>query len=368
MTATLPRGNILVVDDTIQNLRLLTEILSGTGCEVRPVTSGPQALEAAAHSPPDLVLLDIGMPEMDGYEVCSRLKALPGFDDMPVLFLTAVTDNAGKVRAFEAGGADHITKPFHAEELLARVHVHLQLRQARQTLSDNLARLQQLERLRDDLVHMIVHDMRGPLTVIKGHLELIEQTPRNKTHLAIADGATDVLLRMTHDLLDVSRMEEGRLALQHTSCDLMVLAEEARATIAAWNRDRPISISAPGRSLASCDGALIVRVLQNLLDNAAKHTPSNTAIEVVIREAPGVIRVEVRDHGPGVPAALREHIFTKFGVASTWREGHARSTGLGLAFCRLVIKAHDGDIGVLDAHPQGSVFWFELPHAPSHTS
>src|SRR3954470_1077963 len=152
-------GSILVVDDTVENLRLLASLLGEQGFEVRPVTSGKQALQAAAHDPPDLILLDITMPEMDGYETCERLKQLDAVRDVPVIFLTALGEIGDKVRAFEVGGADYVTKPFRIEEILARIRVHLALRRAQLELARNYERLGALERLRDDLVHMVVHDM-----------------------------------------------------------------------------------------------------------------------------------------------------------------------------------------------------------------
>jgi len=143
---------VLVVDDTIENLRLLSNMLSEEGYEVRAVTNGPQALEAVERDPPDVILLDISMPEMDGYEVCRRLKARDRSKDVPVIFLTALTDTADKVRAFDAGGVDYVTKPFQLDEVLARVKTQVTLRQARVALAGSYQRLHSLEQLRDNLV------------------------------------------------------------------------------------------------------------------------------------------------------------------------------------------------------------------------
>src|SRR5215207_6121909 len=174
MTAIQAPASVLVVDDTPDNLRLLTGVLEQMGHEVRPVRSGSQALSAARHARPDLVLLDVNMPEMDGYEVCGRLKAAPQLKDIPVIFLTALSDIADKVKAFEVGGVDYITKPFHIEEVQARVRTHLALRSAALELSRSYAKLQKLEQLREDLVDMMVHDMRSPLAVLTGHLEFLK--------------------------------------------------------------------------------------------------------------------------------------------------------------------------------------------------
>ena len=163
---TAPVASVLVVDDGIDNLRLLSDFLGEHGYEVRAVTTGRQALQAVEHDPPDLILLDITMPEMNGYEVCQRLKAKDRSRDVPVIFLTSLTDTADKVRAFDAGGVDYVTKPFQFDEVLARVKTHVALRRAQAELADSYTRLRALEQLRDDLVRMVVHDMGSPLQAL----------------------------------------------------------------------------------------------------------------------------------------------------------------------------------------------------------
>ena len=167
---------MLVVDDTIENLRLLSDLLGEHGYEVRAVTTGRQALQAAEQAPPDLILLDISMPEMDGYEVCRRLKAAERSRDVPVIFLTASADTADMVLAFDAGGVDYVTKPFQFEEVLARVKAHVALRRAQSELAASYARLRALEQLRDDLVSMVVHDMRSPLQSMLISLRMLEDS------------------------------------------------------------------------------------------------------------------------------------------------------------------------------------------------
>ena len=130
---------------------------------MRAVTNGRQAIQAVERDPPDLILLDIGLPEVDGYEVCRHLRASERSQDVPVIFITALTDTVDKVRAFEAGGVDYVTKPFQVEEVLARVKTHVALRRAQAELADSFTRLRALEHLRDDMVHMVIHDMRSPL-------------------------------------------------------------------------------------------------------------------------------------------------------------------------------------------------------------
>lgn len=367
-TATPAPASILVVDDTIENLRLLSTMLGDHGYEARPVTSGRAALDAARRAPPDLVLLDINMPGMDGYETCAQLKVTEGLQDIPVIFLTALGDVSDKVRAFAAGGADYVTKPFQIEEVLARVRVHLALRRARVELAQNYERLRALEQLRDDLVHMVVHDMRSPLTVLLGHLQLLGLRAGNVLEgEALADvesaaRAAAMVNRMANDLLDVSRMEEGKLVLDLTSTDLVQLAVDVKADLAAWQPDRTIDVEATGAVRAMCEADLTRRVLDNLVTNALKHTPAEGRIRISVTEGPAV-RVAVRDEGPGIPEEARERIFDKFETVSARPARTYHSVGLGLAFCKMAVEAHGGSIGV-DCGPEGgSVFWFELPAA-----
>ena len=166
-------ASVLVVEDTIANLRLLSELLGAQGYEVRAVTNGRQAIQAVEREPPDLILLDINMPELNGYEVCRHLRAQERSKDVPVIFITALTDTVDKVRAFDAGGVDYVTKPFQIEEVLARVKTHIALRRAQAGLADSYTRLRAAEQLRDDLVHMVVHDLRSPLSALLINLGLL---------------------------------------------------------------------------------------------------------------------------------------------------------------------------------------------------
>ncbi|MEI6149444.1 MAG: response regulator, partial [bacterium] len=179
--------DILVVDDTTANLQLIAGMLKDRGYRVRPVPSGKLALQAIQKEQPDLILLDINMPEMNGYEVCTILKADEALKEIPVLFISALDETMDKIKAFAVGGVDYITKPFQFEEVEARVKTHLKLRRLQlelerqnRQLRENYEQLKKLEDLRDNLTHMVVHDMRSPLMGITGHLELLEMDAENK--------------------------------------------------------------------------------------------------------------------------------------------------------------------------------------------
>ena len=335
--------NILIVDDKPANLLLLVRMLAGRGYKPRTVLGGELALQAARAEPPDLILLDVAMPQMNGYEVCELLKADAVLKDIPVIFISALNDTLDKVKAFHAGAADYVTKPFHLEEVLARVETHLRLRR--------------LEKLRDDLTHMIVHDLRNPLTVIRGFLEILE---RNEDHGLSASAKDLVTIARRSSILDVSKLAAGEMKLQRQPCDLEALIRDVLAATQPLPGDRTVTLEAPKSALpVPADAALLRRVLQNLLGNALRYTPIGGDVRIVVTPSASEVRVAVTDAGPGVAPENQQRIFEKFGQVEDRR--NRQGTGLGLAFCKLAVEAHAGRIGVDSALGRGSTFWFALP-------
>ena len=355
--------SILLVDDTVENLRLLTDMLAAQGFDLRPVTSGRDALNTVAHAAPDLILLDAMMPEMDGFEVCEKLRADPIWREIPVIFLTALGEVEHKLKGFAAGANDYITKPFQLEEVLSRVKNQLALQEARRDLQRGLQRLQELERLRDDLVHMIVHDMRTPLFTLFMNLELLKPKVQGEA-VQILDESMQTAERlhlMANDLLDVSRLESGQMPLQRTRCDLSKLVARVCHEAHALEPERVLCCDADVPVPVSCDASLIGRVVTNLISNGIKHTATGTQLRVSVVRGEHGARVSVEDHGPGVAPEVRAHLFEKFAAVAPSSDRRYHSAGLGLAFCKLAIEAHAGRIGVDSAAGGGSVFWFELP-------
>jgi signal transduction histidine kinase len=372
-------GGLLIVDDTAANLQLLTRVLGAAGFRVRPVASGEAALAAARSEAPDLVLLDVDMPEMDGYEVCRRLKADPELAEIPVLFLSALGETEDKLAAFAAGGVDYVTKPFRVEELRARIATHLEMRRLQRALETrnreldaSYHKLRELERLRHDLIHMLAHDMRSPLMGISGYLELLEidreiLSQDHRDFVARALDATRTLVRHVDAMLDVDRLESSRVPIVAAEHDLRRLVERAIAALGPIGASRVTwrPESDPSR-LARCDAELVTRVVGNLISNALIYSDEDQTVEVAIRPGEnGAARVEVRDRGPGVPPDLRPRLFEKY-VARGVARGRTRSMGLGLAFCRLAVEAHGGRIGFDSPEGGGATFWFELPPAGPH--
>ncbi len=371
------KSNILVVDDNPTNLQVLSGMLKERGCKVRVVTSGPLALRAAAHDTPDLILLDINMPDMDGYEVCRRLKQDEDLSAVPVIFLSALTETEDKVQAFTVGGLDYITKPFQFEEVEARIEIHLRLRRLQREveeqnrrLEESYDRLQDLEELRDSLVHMIVHDMRSPLGAITTSLQLLKEDlegdipAENLNDIEAAMTGGDALMRLLNDLLDVSRLESGKMPLDIHRNDLVTLAKRSMVALKGLAPGRDVSIHGLEEVWVECDGEVVRRVVDNLVANGLKHTPAGATLRITVQKQEKQARIEVFDSGPGIPKDHLDRIFDKFSQVKTRKSGKYHSTGIGLTFCKMAVEAHGGDIGVESEMGEGSTFWFSLPLSP----
>ena len=361
MNESFRRAPVLIVDDSIDDLRQLAEILAEHGYDVRSFTDGRLALRAAGEDPPWLILLDAGMPEVDGYPLSERLRKVA---EIPMIFLLEGNDTSSRIMTYAGGAVDYLAKPYLAQEVHARVYTHVALRRTQIELRQNLARLDDVEQLRHDLVNMVVHDMRSPLTLLLAQLDSARSEAKGDRaieHLEGAFQAAEILRRTATDLLDVSRLEEGKMPIVLSSCDLTRVANHVRATMAHWEPSRTFELDVQGSVEVACDERIIYRVLENLVSNAIKHTPEDGVIRVTIGAAAGRVRVAVADEGPGIPPDDRERIFEKFATVSARADRGYHSSGLGLAFCKLAVEAHDGSIGVDDGEHGGSVFWFELP-------
>lgn len=369
------QATIMVVDDTPANLRLLQEMLQGKDYRVLAFPSGKMALCAAAKTPPDLILLDVNMPEMSGFDVCERLKADAALKEIPVLFISALTETADKLKAFSVGGVDYVTKPFEFEEVQARVETHLALRRYQLEILDKnreldirFKKLTELEALREALTHMIVHDLRSPLSGIMGYLDILNDeaagslSEEHRHFLRGARASTTELMNRINTVLDVSRLDEGAMPVNLLPVNIVELAQKAISSLGGQSLDRNVLLEAKESPVqTSCDPDLIGRVLANLLHNAIKFSPKHSVVRIIVEHRDAVVRVAVQDEGCGVPPEHREIIFEKFKQVETWKDGQRRGTGLGLAFCKLAVEAHGGSIGI-DCPPDGgSIFWFHIP-------
>ena len=350
---------ILIVDDTPANLGVLVETLGGAGYQLMVAEDGEEALAQTEQTQPDLILLDVMMPGIDGFETCRRLKARPATRDVPVLFMTALNETADKVKAFAAGGVDYITKPIEHEEAMARVRTHLTLRRLRAELQAQLT-------LKERFMRIAGHDLRNPLCLILMAADLARRQIRPDTPPAIAGyldniGASALQMRRIIDTFLEIRTSSGggtgrvdlgllatAIARQHEPA-----AERKQIALAA-----EVSEALP---LARGDAALAYQAFTNLASNALKFTPPGGRVTIHTRARDGCVRAEVRDSGPGVPLTERHQLFAEHARLSPRPTAGEESNGVGLAIVKHLVESQAGRVGADFPNEGGSVFWFELP-------
>lgn len=360
-------SRILVVDDTEANRILLQEILELEGHRVLLAVDGAEALRAVTDGAPDLVLLDVNMPGMDGLEVCRRLRADARTASLPVILVTALAERSHRLEGIAAGANDYLTKPIDRPDLLLRVRNALRLRRLHTELAEQYRKLQELEAMRDGLVHMLVHDLRNPLTGIAVYLELAQERVRQlgEPQLVADMEAMSVSVRrltgMVSDVLDVSRLEANAMPLQVAEADLRGLAAEAVASLGAAGHATVVQANAGPPIMASVDAGLMRRVIANLVGNAVKFSPRGGEVRVEVTQAATGVEIRVSDQGRGISPEFHQRIFEKFGQVNGGNTPAVRSSGLGLTFCKLAVEAHGGAIGVESEVGVGSTFRVRLP-------
>jgi len=380
----LPRGDILVVDDKPANVRLLSSMLTEQGYKVRSVISGSMALTAARAAPPDLILLDVKMPEMDGYQVCQQLKADEKTRDIPIIFISALDDAQDKVQAFAVGGVDYVTKPFQVPEVLARVETHLALRNLQKQLQVANAKLtERLEEVAhanaelqarneelDAFAHTVAHDLKSPLTLLIGLSGVLEDPAgiaveeiSRYMHVIAQNGRK--MSNIVDELLLLASVRQIEQVALHT-LDMGSVVAEAQRRLLYMVQERQAEIVLP----ASWPKAMgyspwVEEVWVNYLSNAIKYGGNPPYMELGWDRStsqpanqPSIIRFWVRDNGSGLAPEEQARLFTPFERLHQIRvQGH----GLGLSIVHRIVKKLGGQVGVQSKVGEGSVFWFTLP-------
>lgn len=369
---------ILVADDSDANCELLRDQLHSLGFRTVVAHDGPAVLEATLGQRPQLVILDVHMPAGDldvddgatGFEVCRRLKRDPRTASIPVIFITALNDTDDRLRAVEAGGDDFLAKPHNRLLLGARVRSLLKLKAATDALEESYRRLRELERVRDDLMKMIVHDLKTPLTSILATMELLIDGDlgalgdRQRGAIADTQVKAEELLALINDLLEVRRIEETSIALHLEEIDPAGLLEEMlRDWALRFQQERTVAAADVAKDTPAFRGdrGMLKRVFGNLVQNALIHSGAAIELTLVARPDPNGIRFTVIDTGPGIPPEYHDVIFQKFEQVRAVHAPRVRTSGLGLTFCRLVVEAHGGRIWVQSTEGVGSAFHFILP-------
>ncbi|GJL78899.1 MAG: hypothetical protein NPINA01_18880 [Nitrospinaceae bacterium] len=369
-------GNkVLIVDDTPANIDVLRKTLEPEGYELSVATSGESALKIASHFKPDLILLDIMMPGIDGYETCRRLKRDAGNKDIVVIFISAKNETKDVVKGFSMGAVDYINKPFHHEEVCARVRTHINLRSLTELreklfskLENNVNRLTELGELKNKFLGMAAHDLRNPLVSIRGLSDLLLDKNNQfsdeqvREFITTMHDASQHMLCLVNDLLDTSVIESGKLSLSLKKCSLHGLIEKVvRANRRlAEKKQMEIQLSLADLPDLYLDPNRITQVLENLISNAVKFSSPGSNIFVSIESANEDVKVSVRDEGPGISEEDQKKLFKGFQKLSARPTGGESSTGLGLAIVKKMVEAHGGTLDVESRLGVGSTFSFTI--------
>ncbi len=365
-------AQILVVDDDALAREMVEYMLAQGGYQATHAASGIEALSLLDERGFDLVLLDIEMPGLDGFEVCRRIRARPDGGEVAVLFITGVRDPNRDQQAIAAGADDFLTKPVHRTELLVRVRSLLRIKRLRAELARGYALIRaqndaliDVQRQKDELAALVVHDLKSPLATILGSAEHVAAAagldPDHRDAIADIQMAAEMMRRMILNLLDISRSEDGTLVPQPVELDLAELVDATCAGLRRRAGDRGVHLAssiAPG-TIARADRDLLRRVIENVIDNAIRYAPWGSEIAIAAARDRDGVELRIADLGPGIPPGQRDRIFDKYAQVAP---GEAPATrGLGLTFCRLAVEAHGGTIRVEPNTPAGSVFCVRLP-------
>ena len=368
---------ILVTDDCEANRELLEAWLIQEGYEVAMAENGQAALDYVREHPVDVILLDVMMPRVDGFEVCQRIKNEPGIGFIPVVLVTGLKEVEHRIHANEVSADDFLSKPVNQRELLTRVkslvklkHTHEELRRANQRIAHQNDELNELHQLKEELSQLLVHDLQNPLTCVSSYIELVmmdakDLGDRHKKFLSNSLESCEELRNMLLTLLDISVLELGKLSILPERNSLQELTESVVEHFLYASAERQgvtIRNELPDDlPELICDRELIKRTILNLLSNALKFSPSGGEIQVLGYFNGSEIVYEVIDQGPGVPEEFRETIFEKFTQVESKARGVRVGRGLGLSFCKMAIEAHGGRIWETNHPSGGSRFSFAIP-------
>ena len=371
-------ATILIVDDIEANRLVLHELCLSLGHRPVVAENGRIGLDLIRAEDPDLVLLDIMMPELDGFGVLEQMKEDAALRHLPVIMITAVDELDSVVRCIEAGADDYLVKPFDPTLLKARMNSCLEkkrLRDQEQKLHADLTRsydaLRRAEQARDALVHMIVHDLNNPLTGILGYSEMLTRGGANEEkqqrYAEQIKKSGEEMAALVRGILDVYKLESGDMRVSLAPVDLVALArtvcEQLKPQAKALNIDLQFDFDGTDASV-SADEELLRRVIQNLVSNALKHSGRGTEVSVSIQRNQDQVVLVVKDNGDGIPREYQEMIFDKFFQMQARKEGKKYGVGLGLTFCKMAIEAQGGRIWVESETGKGSLFKAALRAAP----
>ena len=361
------RATVLIADDEPAHRAMLRGYL-GASHRILEAADGAEALELVEKEGPDLVLLDIVMPHQSGIEVCTRIKEEEGAPYLPVILITSLADQSDRLAALAAGADDFLPKPVDRDQLRLRVGAFLRLRQQEVQLRAQAAELARLQRAKDELVSLILHDVRSPLAGQMALLTLVGEELRGRgdallaTDLELSLRSTRKVNEAIEEVLRVRLLADQALAVERKPVMLSAMVEDAVRTYSGVARAQgsALQITIGGDRVVAVDGKLVRRAIESLLANAIRYSPEGGEVALAVRASEEVLEVEVSDRGPGVPDAFKQTLFAKFGAVEAAAGGARRGIGLGLYLVRLIAEGHGGAVSIEDRPGGGSRFRFWL--------
>ena len=361
---------ILIVDDVMSNVLLLKVLLTNEKFAIATASNGRQALEQVEKENPDLVLLDVMMPDMSGFEVAQHLKSNPNTADIPIIFLTALDSTADIVKGFQVGANDFISKPFNKEELIIRVIHQISLVAAKRLILSKTEELQRTIAGRDKLYSVIAHDLRSPMGSIKMVLNmLILNLPSEKIGaemyelLTMANQTTEDVFSLLDNLLKWTKSQIGKLNVVYQDVDLVEVTDgviEIFSMVASLKKIR-IREMKPEKMMVNADIDMLKTVVRNLLSNAIKFSKENSEVLVKMEEVDGMAVVSVQDYGCGISEEGQKKLLHTDTHFSTFGTNNEEGSGLGLLLCKDFVVKNGGKLWFTSKEGEGSIFSFSIP-------
>ena len=361
---------ILIVDEVMSNVLLLKVLLTNEKFAIATASNGRQALEQVEKENPDLVLLDVMMPDMSGFEVAQHLKSNPNTADIPIIFLTALNSTADIVKGFQVGANDFISKPFNKEELIIRVTHQISLVAAKRLILSKTEELQRTIAGRDKLYSVIAHDLRSPMGSIKMVLNmLILNLPSEKIGaemyelLTMANQTTEDVFSLLDNLLKWTKSQIGKLNVVYQDVDLVEVTDgviEIFSMVASLKKIR-IHEMKPEKMMVNADIDMLKTVVRNLLSNAIKFSKENSEVLVKMEEVDGMAVVSVQDYGCGISEEGQKKLLHTDTHFSTFGTNNEEGSGLGLLLCKDFVVKNGGKLWFTSKEGEGSIFSFSIP-------
>jgi signal transduction histidine kinase len=359
---------VLVVDDNPQIFQVLGNMLDENGCSPAIAQNGVKALEFVKIKPPDLILLDIMMPDMDGLEVCSKLKQDVATKDIPIIFLTAKLEKKNVIKGLELGAVDYVTKPFNKKELMTRVNTHLKLKATEEQLKKTVDELKQANATKDKFFSIISHDLMNPFNTLMGMASILANdydfigADKRKKFINNILQASTTGYNLAENLLSWSRTQTGKIKVTPVILDLGSIVDRNLEFLESQAKKKNIKIFCCfDNTSVFADANLFDTVIRNLLSNAIKFTPENGKIEISASRKNDFVEISISDNGVGIKPDRLDKLFDVGVTQTTMGTSGEKGTGLGLILCKEFVEKNGGSIRVESEDGKGSRFYIHLP-------